>query len=41
MDNIEANVRAFMAQAQIIGNQVTAMLNNLRVGSGLTASVAA
>jgi len=39
MDNIEANVRAFLAQAQILGNQVTAMLNNMRVGSGLSASV--
>jgi hypothetical protein len=39
IDNIEANVRAFLAQAQVIGNQVTAMLNNMRVGSGLSASV--
>jgi hypothetical protein len=41
MDNIEANVRAFMAQAQIIGHEVVSMLNNLRVGSSLTMGVSA
>lgn len=41
LEQIANHLKAFLADAQIIGHEVVSMLNNLRVGSSLTMGVSA
>lgn len=41
LQEVELNLKAFLAEAQLVGQQLVSMLNNLRAGSSATYSVSA